>query len=776
MSKQLRLLGCFLVFLVVSGSALFSFRVLVESGLDQAGYSDSGNVGLVVVDDQCRLWGMVSSSFPQSVVMDQLVNFPDSLKNLGGGPDGPGNVNGWGLLYFSSGAPVVARGQSMAYTDNAFNVAAQQLAASGNQVGMGHVRKSASGAKDIPDPHPFIRQRGGKTWALAHNGVLDIDNLKTLIGSTYLSYFVPAVGSNWNDPNVVDSDLYLIYVIKCIEESGWDVKMGIAEAETEIYRTDSSANANFLLSDGVEMWGYKESVDSIHPLCYKYDSVSGYSAIVSQPPEGPGLGSWISMSNFNLVEISVGTPPVLYQDIRGYGEASIAVNLQSPINGTVTMDNMPDFKFTVTHPSQLTFNCSLWLQNASFQNVYATKNDAVNGSLTTMTPSSPIPNGDWWWWINCTDGYASKISDKRRITINVFRGDKTFTSTIDGSTRTYWLDLPDDFDNSAPTPLVFFLHGYGGSRLSYSQKYPVLRQVFQNHTWIVAAVDCRTVSGYQNWYAESSRQDITDILNILKSDYYIDSSHVHIMGNSMGGSGALKYAMFNNQVIASLVDIHGVANFTQFYYETSDATYKASLEAAYGGTPSQVLSVYANESALGNEQRFTRTPVMIMHGTADATVSVSQSRNLNQSLSAVGYTVKYVEVSGVGHDAQTLISGREMEIFNWLDSHPLWASSVYLLLTADPAQGPYVRGHSVTFTVNVFNQMGPALNSSLTLTVTGSGNYGYFDVQPISVPAGTVGEFSFVWVVPDAAGTYVAEVGLAPPQLTSYDEAWLNVY
>jgi pimeloyl-ACP methyl ester carboxylesterase len=335
------------------------------------------------------------------------------------------------------------------------------------------------------------------------------------------------------------------------------------------------------------------------------------------------------------------------------------------------------------------------------------------------------------------------------------------------------VDLPDDFDDSTPTPLVFFLHGYGGSRLSYSQKYPVLRQVFQNHTWIVAAVDCRTVSGYQNWYTESSRQDITDILNQLRSSYRIDSSHVHVIGNSMGGSGALKYAMFNNQVVASLVDIHGVTNFTQFYFETSDTTLRASLVAAYGGTPSQVPTIYANESALGNEQRFSHTPVMILHGTADATVSVSQSRNLNQSLSAFGYTIKYIEVPGVGHDAQAVMSGREMEIFDWFNSHPLWMS-VHLLLTAEPTRASYAKGQLVTFMVNVFNQLNPALGSSLTLTVTGPGNYGYFDVQPISVPAGSVGEYNFEWVVPNVAGKYVAEVELAPSMLTAYDADWLN--
>jgi predicted esterase len=718
------------------------------------------------------MWGMVCSSFPESIVMDQLVNLPDSLKNLGGGPEGPGNVNGWGLLYYSSGAPVVTRGQPVAYVDNNFNTAAQQLAASGNQVAMGHVRNANSGATDIPDPHSFIRERGGKTWVFAHNGGLNTSNTKRLIGPTYLSYFTPSVGSNWDDPDVVGSNLYLIYIIKCIEESGWNVKLGIAKAETEIYNTDSSANANFLLSDGNMMWGYKKSVDSIHPLNYKYNSGLGYSTIVSQPPEGPELGGWTQMTNFNLVEISVGAPPVLYQDIRTYGSQLIVVNLQSPGDGTTTMDNKPDFKFTITHPSELNFNCSLWLQNQTYSKVYATENNLLNGSQATITPTSPVPNGDWYWWINCTDGFTSNISEQRRITINVFRGDKTFTSSYDASVRYYWLDLPDNFDTATPTPLVFFLHGYGGSRLSYSQKYPVLRQIFQNHTWIVAAVDCRVVNGDQNWYCEPSRQDITDVLNTISHDYPIDQSHIHVMGNSMGGGGALKYAMFNNQVVASVVDIHGITNFTQFYIETS--TYKTSLTTAYGGTPTQVSEKYANESALGNEQRFSHTPVLIMHGTADNVVSVSQSRNLNQSLSALGYTVKYIEVPGVGHDMQAVISGREMEIYNWFNTHPL-REPVNLLLNVYPIKGSHLGGQLTTFTVNVFNQLNSTFKSSLTLTVTGPASYSYFDVQPISVPADTVREYTFDWAVPNAAGKYTAEVGLVPSLLTAYDTACLEV-
>jgi hypothetical protein len=97
-----------------------------------------------------------------------------------------------------------------------------------------------------------------------------------------------------------------------------------------------------------------------------------------------------------------------------------------------------------------------------------------------------------------------------------------------------------------------------------------------------------------------------------------------------------------------------------------------------------------------------------------------------------------------------------------------------LLLTVTPSQAPYARGQSVTLTVNVFNQLNPALEATLTFTVTGPNNYCYFDLYPINVSSDAVREYSFVWVVPDVAGTYVVEVELVPPRLTAYDSVWLE--
>jgi parallel beta-helix repeat protein len=117
-----------------------------------------------------------------------------------------------------------------------------------------------------------------------------------------------------------------------------------------------------------------------------------------------------------------------------------------------------------------------------------------------------------------------------------------------------------------------------------------------------------------------------------------------------------------------------------------------------------------------------------------------------------------------------------------MDNYPLvgaWnptdAPTVHLLLTLDPDQSTYVPSQSVTLRVNVLNQLNPRLSSTLTLTVTGPGDYYYFDFQTINVAADAVGEYGFTWNVPAAAGTYVVEVGLVPPRLTAYDAAWLGV-
>ena len=124
-------------------------------------------------------------------------------------------------------------------------------------------------------------------------------------------------------------------------------------------------------------------------------------------------------------------------------------------------------------------------------------------------------------------------------------------------------------------------------------------------------------------------------------------------------------------------------------------------------------------------------------------------------------------------------SGRD-DLYGWglIDAHAALQSvvpAVNLLLTVEPHQAAYSGGQELTLTVNVFRQLNPPFESTLTLTVSGQGDYWYFDFDRISVAADVVRGYSFGWRVPDVAGTYIVEVGLVPPQLTAYDAVWLQV-
>lgn len=248
---------------------------------------------------------MIAPSLPEPVVINHLVNGSSSLKVLGAY-----NYNGWGLAYYNHAKPIVFRGELPASSDPNFDLAARQVAASGSSIGVGHVRLATSGARDIPNPHPFIRFKGGKWWAYGHNGGLSKPHLKELIGQEYLEQNPPTVGDNWSDPRVVDSDLYMLYILKCTEENGWNATEGIARAVSDIIKT-TSGTMNFFLTDGETLWGFRLG-NTLH--YYYNETLTQYSAIASQPPAYNAKG-WKELRDYNLIILRIGASPTIIDNV-----------------------------------------------------------------------------------------------------------------------------------------------------------------------------------------------------------------------------------------------------------------------------------------------------------------------------------------------------------------------------------------------------------------------------------------------------------------------------
>jgi hypothetical protein len=230
--------------------------------------------------------------------------------------------------------------------------------------------------------------------------------------------------------------------------------------------------------------------------------------------------------------------------------------------------------------------------------------------------------------------------------------------------------------------------------------------------------------------------------------------------------------------------VTGATSSTWAFTPTTAGTYSFYLNV----TDNSAITVESNTATAKVE-----TPLTISITPTQVKMYIGQSQTFSSSVT--GGTAPYVyqwylngtAVSGATSPSWTFMPksiGNYKVYLNVTDDFnftvksnvtDVLVCSIYLTLTTRSAQISLAKEQSVTFTINVFNQLDPSLKSSLTLSVTGPSGYGYFDVQPISVQAGTIGEYSFGWVVPNIAGTYVVEAGLAPAQLTAYDIAWLRV-
>ena len=116
--------------------------------------------------------------------------------------------------------------------------------------------------------------------------------------------------------------------------------------------------------------------------------------------------------------------PELYNVSIGYDildNIPPTIELMTPENGsTNTTDKSPEFKFIVSDETAKNLRCSLWM-NSSSLGLYesATNSTVLNGTLTIIKPTIPLSNQIYKWWINCSDGYNSNISEKREINISV---------------------------------------------------------------------------------------------------------------------------------------------------------------------------------------------------------------------------------------------------------------------------------------------------------------------------------------------------------------------
>jgi predicted esterase len=198
------------------------------------------------------------------------------------------------------------------------------------------------------------------------------------------------------------------------------------------------------------------------------------------------------------------------------------------------------------------------------------------------------------------DPFAGKHGDFR----------KAYMSNVDHTLQPYRILVPETYNGSAPSALVVALHGMGGDENSIFDAYNgAFKPAAERNGFITVCPKGRDTA---SMYRGSAEQDVMDVLAEVRRDYKIDPNRIYLMGHSMGGYGTWSVAMAHPEIWAALGPISG------------------------GGNAAGMA-------------KLARIPEYVVHGDADPTVPVTQSRTMVEAGKKAGANIVYVEVPGGTH-------------------------------------------------------------------------------------------------------------------------------
>jgi predicted peptidase len=209
----------------------------------------------------------------------------------------------------------------------------------------------------------------------------------------------------------------------------------------------------------------------------------------------------------------------------------------------------------------------------------------------------------------------------------------------------YQVFVPVDWSKSKTWPVILFLHGAGERGVDGLVQTEVgigtaIRRHPDRFPCIVVMPQCRSGS----WWTEPAMEaQALKALDQAIKEFKGDARRIYLTGLSMGGYGTWSIASKYPSRFAALAPICG------------GVRPPARLRSAE--VPADPYTPLA--------EKVSKIPAWIFHGGADKTVPVSESRRMNEALTALKADVKYTEYEGVGHNSWDR-AYREPEFMLWL--------------------------------------------------------------------------------------------------------------
>jgi len=226
-------------------------------------------------------------------------------------------------------------------------------------------------------------------------------------------------------------------------------------------------------------------------------------------------------------------------------------------------------------------------------------------------------------------------------------------------------------------PLVVMPHG--GPEARDEPGFDWLAQFLASRGYAVLQPQFRGSTGQGRAHADAGRHqwglrmqdDVTDGVRALITQGIVDPKRVCIVGWSYGGYSALAGAAFTPELYACAASIGGVSDLPDML---GVITHEGGRESdAFAYWRDHIGSAFDPEVIAKSPARSAmtvRAPILLLHGTNDTVVPITQSRLMESALRRARKPVEFVELTGEDHWMKTSSASRirtltELERFLW---------------------------------------------------------------------------------------------------------------
>jgi acetyl esterase/lipase len=204
---------------------------------------------------------------------------------------------------------------------------------------------------------------------------------------------------------------------------------------------------------------------------------------------------------------------------------------------------------------------------------------------------------------------------------------------------------------TANTKALILLHGgawISGDKADMNDAVNVFKTTLPDFAIFNVNYRLASLPGTNLW--PSQLDDINTVLNFIaaKSDEYKFNSNKTAIGGASAGAhlALLKAYKYNAGNIKAVVDMFGPTDMTDLYIQNT--SYQPLLTIFMSGNPASNPAAYSNASPLYAVSA-SSVPTIILHGTADMVVPITESDSLNNRLAAVGVLKQYEKYAGEAH-------------------------------------------------------------------------------------------------------------------------------